>query len=127
MATLTCYTELRDSGAQIQFLLSEVQHLSQGLAPLSTADQTKFRKLALQGISIGIPQTDTDRLISERLVLFGNIKELQEQNSELLKAARVVGKQLENHEEQMRAEAEGEKTRELQEMQQTLENMRDEI
>ncbi|KAF3930925.1 hypothetical protein ABW19_dt0207810 [Dactylella cylindrospora] len=119
--------QLRDSGAQVQFLLSEVQHLSQGLGPMSTADQTRFKKMALQGISMGLPQTDTDRLISERLVLFGNIKELQEQNSELLRAARAVGKQLEDHEEQMRAEAEGEKTRELQEMQQNLENMRDEI
>lgn len=108
-------------------MLSEVQHLSQGLPPLSTADQAKFKKLALQGVSVGIPQTDTDRIISERLVLFANIRELQEQNSELLKACRVVGKQLEDHEEQMRAEAEGEKARELQEMQQVLESMRDEI
>ncbi|KAF3916762.1 hypothetical protein ABW20_dc0107797 [Dactylellina cionopaga] len=119
--------QLRDSGAQIQFLLAEVQHLSQGMGPMSAADQARFKKMALQGISMGLPQTDTDRLISERLVVFSNIKELQEQNGELLRAARAVGKQLEDHEEQMRMDAEGQKTRELQEMQQTLENMRDEI
>ncbi|KAK6536182.1 hypothetical protein TWF281_000427 [Arthrobotrys megalospora] len=119
--------QIRDSGSQIQFLLAEVQHLGQGMGPMSAADQARFRKMALQGISMGLPQTDTDRLISERLVVFANIKELQEQNSELLRAARTVGKQLEDHEEQMRMEAEGAKTRELQEMQQTLEGMRDEI
>ncbi|EPS42735.1 hypothetical protein H072_3269 [Dactylellina haptotyla CBS 200.50] len=119
--------QLRDSGAQIQFLLAEVQHLSQGMGPMSAADQARFKKMALQGISMGLPQTDTDRLISERLVVFSNIKELQEQNAELLRATRAVGKQLEDHEEQMRMEAEGEKARELQEMQQTLESMRDEI
>ncbi|KAK6538051.1 hypothetical protein TWF694_010942 [Orbilia ellipsospora] len=113
--------------SNIQFLLAEVQHLSQGMGPMSAADQARFKKMALQGISMGLPQTDTDRLISERLVVFGNIKELQEQNAELLRAARLVGKQLEDHEEQMRMEAEGAKTRELQEMQQTLESMRDEI
>ncbi|KAK6509185.1 hypothetical protein TWF481_003946 [Arthrobotrys musiformis] len=119
--------QIRDSGAQIQFLLAEVQHLSQGMGPMSAADQARFRKMATQGISMGLPQTDTDRLISERLVVFATVKELQEQNSELLRAARAVGKQLEDHEEQMRMEAEGAKTRELQEMQQTLEGMRDEI
>ncbi|RVD80964.1 uncharacterized protein DFL_008847 [Arthrobotrys flagrans] len=119
--------QIRDSGSQIQFLLAEVQHLSQGMGPMSAADQARFRKMAVQNISMGLPQTDTDRLISERLVVFANIKELQEQNSELLRAARAVGKQLEDHEEQMRMEAEGAKTRELQEMQQTLEGMRDEI
>ncbi|EGX50968.1 hypothetical protein AOL_s00054g704 [Orbilia oligospora ATCC 24927] len=119
--------QIRDSGSQIQFLLAEVQHLSQGMGPMSAADQARFRKMAIQGISMGLPQTDTDRLISERLVVFANIKELQEQNSELLRAARAVGKQLEDHEVQMRMEAEGAKTRELQEMQQTLDGMRDEI
>ncbi|KAK6516465.1 hypothetical protein TWF506_006371 [Arthrobotrys conoides] len=119
--------QIRDSGSQIQFLLAEVQHLSQGMGPMSAADQARFRKMAIQGISMGLPQTDTDRLISERLVVFANIKELQDQNSELLRAARAVGKQLEDHEEQMRMEAEGAKTRELQEMQQTLDGMRDEI
>ncbi|KAF3912109.1 hypothetical protein ABW21_db0204607 [Orbilia brochopaga] len=119
--------QLRDSSSQIQFLLAEVQHLGQGMGPMSAADQARFKKMALQGISMGLPQTDTDRLISERLVVFNNIKELQEQNTELLRAARLVGKQLEDHEEQMRMEAEGEKTRELQDMQQMLEGMRDEI
>ncbi|EWC44787.1 hypothetical protein DRE_06425 [Drechslerella stenobrocha 248] len=123
----TLKQQLRDSGAQIQFLLAEVQHLGQGMGSMSAADQARFKKMALQGISMGLPQTDTDRVISERLVVFANIKELQEQNSELLRAARAVGKQLEDHEEQMRLDAEGEKTRELQEMQQMLEGMRDEI
>jgi nucleoprotein TPR len=119
--------ELRDSSAQIQFLLSEVQHLSQGLPPLSTSDQTKFKKLALQGATIGVVQSDTDKFINERLVLFRNIKELQEQNAELLKVTRVVGKQLEDHEARLQNEAETQKSRELEDMQQTMENMRDEI
>ena len=119
--------ELRDTSAQVQFLLSEVQHLSQGLPPLSTVEQARFKKLALQGASIDVAKTDTDRIINQRLVLFSSIKSLQEQNAELLKVTRQLGQKMENEEERSRMEAEGQKSREVLELRQTLETYRDEV
>jgi len=119
--------ELRDTSAQVQFLLSEVQHLSQGLPPLSTVDQARFKKLALQGVTIDVAETDTDRIINQRLVLFSNIKSLQEQNAELIKVTRQLGTKMEYEEERARLEAEGQKSREVMELRQTLETYRDEI
>lgn len=45
-------------------------------------------------------ETDTDKLITDRLVGFANIVELQKRNEELLVAVRLLGKQLESKEQE---------------------------
>ncbi|KAF3926492.1 hypothetical protein AA313_de0208422 [Arthrobotrys entomopaga] len=116
--------ELEDKGPEFESQKAELDRAAEEIVVLSELLQeankndeqsTKELKVLKKQIKDGNKEVDALK------------QHLQEQNAELLRAARLVGKQLEDHEEQMRMEAEGEKTRELQEMQQTLENMRDEI
>ena len=64
--------------------------------------------------------TDTDRLISQRLVLYKNVEELQNQNVEILRTIREVAEQYEGSEAQAKA-------RQMDQDRQELDDLREQV
>lgn len=87
---------VQDLSRQVQHLLIQNEMISQSSKPLSAEEYETLQKL-LRGD--GSPKdTDTDKLITERLVLFKNTIDLQKQNSNLLKITRQLGEKMEQEE-----------------------------
>ncbi|QDS74896.1 hypothetical protein FKW77_003764 [Venturia effusa] len=86
----------RDLGTQVKILLVEVQARDQGLAPMSEEERAQLERSAR-----GEPDDDTSdmtptaRLISQRLVIFRNVEELQNRNQQLLELTRHLGEEME--------------------------------
>lgn len=92
--------QLRDLSSQVKILLMEVHLRDQGVDQLSAERHLQLERVAqgqydeesLEGV------TDTDRLISENLVTFKNLAQLQEQNNNLIKLTRELGDRMEREE-----------------------------
>ena len=92
--------QLRDLSSQVKILLMEVHLRDQGIDELSAERHLQLERLArgqideesLEGV------TDTERFISENLVTFKNVTQLQEQNNNLIKLTRELGDRMEREE-----------------------------
>ena len=87
--------QIKDLSRQVQNLLIQQQLTNDTTAPLTSAEH-----IALQRLVKGEDPTesDTDKLISKRLVLFNNTIQLQKQNENLLKITRQLGSEMEKKE-----------------------------
>lgn len=118
--------QLRDLSSQVKVFLMEVHLRDQGIDALGADDRAHLERLA-QGQADGEAMegtTATDRLISENLVTFRNISELQEQNANLLRITREIGERME-HEEAVQKQSK--RTRDWDDLQQKYERCKDEI
>lgn len=114
--------QLRDLSSQVKVLLIQLHLRDQGHDELSPERHHQLELLAqgqLDTESLD-DMTDTDRFISQNLVTFKNIAELQEQNNNLIKVTREVGQRMER-EEASRA------TREIDDLQKKYERCKDEV
>lgn len=98
-------THVQDLTVQLRSLMWRQQASEQGLATL-TPEQQQFI-LSSEGNQLPEDQrygdTATDRIISEHLVLYKNISDLQKQNAELLRMIREVAQQHEGTEARSQA------------------------
>lgn len=86
----------KDLGRQLCYYLIHSKIRDGNDDPLTIGERKTIDQiLARSGNKDARMETDTDQLISERLVGFANIIELQHKNEELLMAVRLFGKQLE--------------------------------
>ncbi|KAK8085096.1 Protein MLP1-like protein [Apiospora hydei] len=86
-------SQLRDLSAQLQMMIFNLEHRDQEL----TLDET----LQLQRISradgfTNDEMSDVDTLVTERLVVFRDVKDLQEKNQELLKIIHQLSEEMKN-------------------------------
>ena len=117
--------QLRDLSSQVKVLLIEAHLRNQGVEDLTEERQLQLERLAqVQAHDVADDSTDTSRFISENLVTFKNIAELQEQNSKLIKVTREVGERLE-HEEALRKQSEA--AQDQEELRRNYERCKDEI
>lgn len=114
--------QLRDLSSQVKVLLIQIHLRDQGHDNLSPESHQQLELLAQGQIDEGSLEgmTDTDRFISQNLVTFKNIAELQEQNNNLVKVTRELGQRMER-EEASRA------TREIEDLQNKYERSREEV
>lgn len=89
----------KDLGKQLCYYLIHSKIREGNDDPLTSGEKKIIdRILAKSGNKNAAPETDTDLLISERLLGFSSVVELQKKNEELLMAVRLFGKQLEEKE-----------------------------
>lgn len=114
--------QLRDLSSQVKVLLMQIHLRGQGHDELSPERYQQLELLAQGQIDEGSLEgvTDTDRFISQNLVTFKNIAELEEQNNNLLKVTRELGQRMER-EEASRA------TREIEDLQNKYERCKEEV
>lgn len=115
--------QLRDLSSQVKVLLMEVHLRDIGVDDIDAQKHLQLERLAQGQLGDDDPMdglTDTDRFISQNLVTFKNLAQLQEQNSNLIRVTREVGQRMER-EEAIR------ESRDMEDLQQKYEQCKDEI
>ena len=88
--------QLRDLSAQIKMLLVEIQSNEQGLPGMSGQERWQLQRAARGELEDwSQDETFTNQMISQRLVLFREVVELQSQNQEQLRMLRHLAEELE--------------------------------
>jgi len=122
--------QLRDLSAQIKILLVEMQARDQGLEALDTAGQMQLQMIAngeLDDQSSAADETSAGALISQRLLLFRNVQELQEQNVQLLKLNRGLADRMEGEAAKAKQSETEQALQELDELRDRVQRHQDEI
>lgn len=120
--------QLRDLSSQIKMLLAEEQYRKRGLEEL-TADE----RLELEHRARGEQgpwtqnESDTNQLISLRLVVYRNVAEMQEKNEQLLKVVRELGDRMEGEEAQKKAAESAANAQEVDELRHQVSRYKDEL
>ncbi|KAL3230782.1 Protein MLP1 [Nakaseomyces bracarensis] len=97
----TLIRQRTDLAHQIQFLLINTS-VAQDNSRLLSEEELKFIKNLITNDNMDA-LNDSQKVISDRLVKFKDIAELQERNNELLSAVRNLAQKLEDNEKQQRA------------------------
>jgi nucleoprotein TPR len=118
--------QLRDLSAQIRLLMTDIEARDAGLPGISPAEREELERLARQDLD-DEDMSEVDRIVSERFVLFKNVKELQAQNVNLLQASRELGQQLKVLEDQASQSQEARQSEEIDQLNKRIERYKDEI
>jgi len=119
--------ESRDLGRQVQHLLRELQEREMGLNGDLTPEETHVMQAMNEAYESGLDYTDTDKIISQRLTIFHNIVELQQQNQNLLRVTRQLGDKMEHDEREYQSKMENLESEALQKATQVIDQLRDEL
>ena len=94
--------------------------------PLSEEEKTVIRQMN-EAYEADLDFTDTDRIISQRLIIFHNIVELQQQNQKLLKVTRELGDKMERDEKEYLSKMENLESDALNKATEVINQLRDEL
>ncbi|KAI9770465.1 MAG: hypothetical protein M1840_003351 [Geoglossum simile] len=119
--------QLRDLSVQVKILLSEIHIRDEGLDEISAVQRAQLESIVRGEMDEDEEMTDTDRFISQHLTIFKSIRELQEQNVNLLKITRELGQKMENEEALMKKSQLAEEKEELERLRTRVERYKDEI
>ena len=119
--------QLRDLSSQVKVLLMEIHLRDQGQDEITEQNRLQLERLAQGQVDESElnDTTATDRFISQNLVTFRNVSELEEQNSKLVTLTRELGQKMEEEEVSKRGATET--ARVQQELQEKYERCKDEI
>lgn len=118
----------RDLGKQLCYYLIHSKIRDSKEDPLTLTERKAIENiLERSGNNDGVKETDTDQLISDRLVGFTNIIELQQKNEGLLTVVRQLGKKLENKDDEFNGGLESAAIDEAKDAILTLENELDSV
>ncbi|KAI0999843.1 hypothetical protein K3495_g8355 [Podosphaera aphanis] len=121
--------QLRDLSSQVKILLADQVARDRGWDALNETEKVRFDSFVKNDIADSNLDclTATDRLISERLVAFRNISELQQKNQEQLKIIRQLGAQMESEEALAAKHQAAEDHEEVQRLLRKIEDYKDEL
>ncbi|SMY22852.1 unnamed protein product [Zymoseptoria tritici ST99CH_1A5] len=121
--------QLRDLSAQVKILLVELQSRDSGLGELSADERLQLERAARGELDDGSldDMTSTGHLISERLVIFRDVSDLQAQNEKLLRLTRELGEQMEGEEAREKARRSAADAQEVDELRQQVGRYKDEL
>lgn len=94
--------------------------------PLSEEDKKVMQQIN-EAYEAGLDFTDTDRIISQRLTIFHNIVELQQQNQNLLRVTRQLGEKMERDEKEYQSKMENLESDALTKATEVINQLRDEL
>lgn len=117
--------QVTDLSRQIRHLLIQNDLLSHPNNPVSPEEQAALQKLLHSPDSSD--DSDTNKLISQRLVLFKNSLDLQKQNANLLKITRELGQRMEEKENEMKRRLEDVESVAVTEAKEAIETLQGEI
>ncbi|KAI9814620.1 MAG: hypothetical protein M1827_003176 [Pycnora praestabilis] len=121
--------QLRDLSSQVKILLMEVHTRDEGIGALSAVQQLEMERIARGEMEDGAldGMTDTDRFISQHLTTFKNIRELQDQNTKLLRVTRELGDKMEGEEARAKQTQQAQDREELESLRGRVERYKDEL
>lgn len=118
--------QLRDLSTQLQVLMVEIEQRDAGAEQLS-AHQNRIFEEIVNGNLRYEGQNDTDHLITQRLTVFRNIQELQEQNNNLLRAVREIGDKMEAEERDRVKDKQASDNEEILRLEEVVQRLQDEM
>jgi nucleoprotein TPR len=121
--------QLRDLSTQIKILMVEAQSREQGLGEMSANERFEVERAARGELEDGALDelSSTGRLISERLVIFRGVAELQSRNEQLLRLTRELGDKMEGEEAREKERQSAADAAEVEELRQQVERYKDEL
>ncbi|UKZ82984.1 hypothetical protein TrVFT333_010785 [Trichoderma virens FT-333] len=122
-------TQLRDLGTQIQMLVFNIYAIERGMDQLTEEEKYRLQQLEKGEITEEAlsDMSDTHQFITQKLVVFKDIKSLQAKNEDLLRITRELAEQMES-EEALAAKHQAKEDHDLVEkLQQDLTHMMEEI
>ncbi|KAI9758845.1 MAG: hypothetical protein M4579_002791 [Chaenotheca gracillima] len=121
--------QLRDLSTQVKVLLIEVHARDEGLDSMDSEEQMQIERFARGELSEEDLEemSDTGRLISQRLLIFKNIQQLQEQNVNLLRITRDLGDKMEGEEAMKKQSQQAQDREELGILRGKMEKYKDEM
>lgn len=122
-------TQLRDLGTQIQMLVFNIYAIEKGMSQLNEEEKFRLQQLEKGEITEEAlsDMSDTHQFITQKLVVFKDIKSLQAKNEDLLRITRELAEQMES-EEALAAKHQAKEDHDLVErLQQDLAHMVEEI
>lgn len=119
--------QVRDLSRQIQHLLIQNYVSEDSEGPLSPQEHFALQKLLRSAEDNSEGQSDTDKLISQRLVLFRDIIELQKQNEYLLKVTRELGLRMEEEESKSKKRLENLESSVVEEAKTTIKSLKEQV
>ena len=95
-----CKTQLRDLSTQIQMLVFNIFALEKGMDQLTEDEKFRLQQLERGEITEEAlsDMSDTDQFITQKLVVFKDIKSLQTKNEELMRIIRELSEQIQSEE-----------------------------
>ncbi|KAI9664826.1 MAG: hypothetical protein M1821_006274 [Bathelium mastoideum] len=121
--------QLRDLSAQIKILLVGIQAREDGLGVISAGEQLRLEQIArdeLNDVELE-DATDSHRYISQHLTIFKNVRELQEQNTKLLRLTRDLTERMEGEEARAKRNQDEQDQKELETLRAQAANHDDEM
>ncbi|KAG6001735.1 hypothetical protein E4U54_001006, partial [Claviceps lovelessii] len=93
-------TQLRDLGTQIQMLVFNIYAIEKGMDQLTEEEKFRLQQLERGEISEEAlaDLSDTHQFITQKLVVFKDVKSLQAKNEDLMRITRELAEQLESEE-----------------------------
>jgi len=121
--------QLTDLSTQIKILLVEAQSKEQGLGEMSAHERYAIERAARGEMEDDALDelSSTGRLISERLVIFRDVSDLQTQNAQLLRLTRELGEKMEGEEAREQARQSAADAAEVEELRQQVGRYKDEL
>ena len=92
-----------------------------------TAEESRIMQQMNEAYEAGLDFTDTDKIISQRLIIFHNIVELQQQNQNLLRVTRQLGEKMERDEKDYHSKMENLESEALNKATEVINQLRDEL
>ena len=108
-------------------MLRELQEREMGLNGDLTAEESRIMQQMNEAYEAGLDFTDTDKIISQRLIIFHNIVELQQQNQNLLRVTRQLGEKMERDEKDYHSKMENLESEALNKATEVINQLRDEL
>ena len=111
----------------MRHLLRELHERDAGLNGDLTEEERQVMQQMNEAYEAGLDFTDTDKIISQRLTIFHNIGELQQQNQNLLRVTRELGQKMEEDEKEYQSKMENLESEALNKATEVINQLRDEL
>ncbi|KAK3724794.1 Protein mlp1 [Vermiconidia calcicola] len=116
--------QLRDLATQVKILTVESRCYEEGLDAMSADEKYQLEQMARGDTQ---NETVTNQFISQKLTIFHNVSELQEQNQRLRDMLRQLGDQMEGEEARRKAAESEANAQEVEELRQQVGRYKDEM
>jgi nucleoprotein TPR len=118
--------QVRDTSSQIKILLME-QHLRETGQQVTEEEMSNLQRAAAGDENDLAAMTDTGRIISENLVVFRNVVQLQEQNVKIQSMLRQLGERMESAEALEKDQLRQQEHEELETLRRRVSTYKDEL
>lgn len=119
--------DVKDMARQTQFCLRQIEMLTSDRGGLPASEKELLIKVNAKLSGSSSDESPAEKLISERLVVFRNIEELQSQNQALRRSLRSLSAKMENQEDETNKEMEAKHVADMNEASQLIQGLNEQL